>query len=204
MFTVFHRQACLAALLAGCWLPPYPAWAHQLRVFATADGDTISGAVYFAGGVKIAGAQIGLFDSQGTRLSETTSAEGGLFQFTVTRATDYRVVADAGDGHMAEFTLTADEFPDSPSQGNTGSTIETTGSASDPASHPASPVILSTDAQRALEHLIARQIRPLREQLDNYEQKVRWHDVLGGIGYILGLTGVAFFWLGYKRQSPKD
>ena len=40
---------------------------------------------------------------------------------------------------------------------------------------------------------MSRQIRPLREQLDRYEEKVRLHDILGGIGFIVGAMGLVLY-----------
>ena len=48
---------------------------------------------------------------------------------------------------------------------------------------------------------IDRQIVQLRKQIDGYEQKTRLHDVLGGLGYILGLTGLAYYFLGKKQKT---
>ena len=52
-----------------------------------------------------------------------------------------------------------------------------------------------------IERAVARQIGPVREQLVSYEDKVRWRDVLGGLGYILGITGLAL-WLRSGRDRP--
>ena len=42
---------------------------------------------------------------------------------------------------------------------------------------------------------------PLREQLDQYEEKTRLHDVIGGLGYIVGLMGIAFYLKGYAGND---
>jgi nickel transport protein len=42
----------------------------------------------------------------------------------------------------------------------------------------------------------------LREQLAGYEDTVRWHDMLGGLGHILGITGIACCLIArHNRQS---
>lgn len=64
-------------------------------------------------------------------------------------------------------------------------------------------VATATD-EAALENLItkavAQQIRPLREQLNAYEDQVRLRDIVGGIGYIVGLAGLAM-WLRRRQQD---
>jgi nickel transport protein len=52
----------------------------------------------------------------------------------------------------------------------------------------------------ALEAAIARQIRPLREQLDAAESRIRLHDLMGGIGTIFGLFG-CWAWLQSRRRG---
>jgi nickel transport protein len=53
-----------------------------------------------------------------------------------------------------------------------------------------------------IERAVARQVGPLREQLAGYEDTVRRHDVLGGLGYILGITGIACYLIArHNRQS---
>jgi nickel transport protein len=46
----------------------------------------------------------------------------------------------------------------------------------------------------AIELAVARQLRPLREELAAASSRTSLRDVLGGIGYILGLAGIALWW----------
>ena len=48
---------------------------------------------------------------------------------------------------------------------------------------------------------LTRQITELRKQINRYEERKRFHDVLGGIGYIVGLSGLAFYFLGVRRKQ---
>ena len=57
------------------------------------------------------------------------------------------------------------------------------------------------DLEARIERAIARQIGPLREELANYDDKVRWHDVLGGLGYILGITGLGCWLIERRRRA---
>ena len=55
------------------------------------------------------------------------------------------------------------------------------------------------DLRAVVEQAVREQVRPLREQLEAYEEKVRARDVIGGIGYILGAAGIAFYFLGVRK-----
>ena len=50
------------------------------------------------------------------------------------------------------------------------------------------------DLARLVEQAVARQVRPLREELLACQEQTRFRDVLGGLGYILGLAGLAAWW----------
>lgn len=54
----------------------------------------------------------------------------------------------------------------------------------------------------AIEQAVARAVRPLREQLALERERARLRDVLGGIGYILGLAGLWAWWRARDRDRP--
>jgi nickel transport protein len=159
----------------------------------------ILGQAYFVGGAKANGATIIISDAEGRELARLKPYQEGNFSHRVARRMDYRVVADSGDGHQASWTLRADEF----SPGLPGAVA-----AQAPASEQAAQG--NPDAARArdngqsvlgerLERAVARQIRPLREALQTHEERIRLRDILGGIGYIIGLAGLALWWSGRRR-----
>lgn len=162
------RFLTVSLLLAGL-VAAGPAWAHKMKIFATIEGDAIVGSAYFSPGGRVQDAEA-ILSVGGEDVARTRTGEDGSFRFALTRPGPYRIAIDGGDGHAAFFIL-ADSTP------------------------PATPAPLSTPASvsdAALEQAIARQIRPLREQIDAYEEKIRLHDILGGLGIIAGLAGVAF------------
>ncbi|MEE4379798.1 MAG: carboxypeptidase-like regulatory domain-containing protein [Candidatus Competibacteraceae bacterium] len=177
-----------------------PVAAHQLRLFATTEGTIIRGTVYFAGGKKVANVPVTAFNAEGLPLGETITDQQGEFTFTAQQRVNHHFIADTSDGHQAGFIVSAQVLPASLGA------LDSTTARSDPET-----TIITTDRiqhdpaelQAVVEKAIARQIGPLRQQLEAYEAKTRWHDVLGGIGYILGLTGIACYLLA-RRQSPPD
>lgn len=69
-----------------------------------------------------------------------------------------------------------------------GHVASTGGATVEPVSTPA------TDVEAA----VARQIRPLRLQLDAMEERARFSDIMGGIGTIFGVFGIAA-WIAARR-----
>jgi nickel transport protein len=162
-------------------------------VFAVAEGGVIEGRVY-AGGAGVPGAAVRVFDNQGVALGETVTAEDGAFMFQATAGIDHWIVVESGDGHREVVTVKAEELlAGGPSSLNPPDRSDET------------PVRISPEALQAMvEKAVARQVRPLREALHAYENRVRWHDVLGGVGYILGVAGIVFYLFGRRRRAGES
>ena len=173
----------------------HAASAHKMKVFAAADGAVVSGYVYFSPGGRAQDAAIIATIPDGTVIFHgRTDPEGG-FRFEAGQRTDLRIAADGGDGHEASFIVKAAELPEAlpalPPPGTTA-TVAVQPIIGQPII--GQPVTAQPSAELAalVEQSVARQVRPLREQLDAFQDAVQWHDVLGGIGYIIGLGGLAY------------
>ncbi|MHB1033192.1 MAG: hypothetical protein ACYC35_04120 [Pirellulales bacterium] len=184
-----------------------PTAAHQLNVFAVVQGRVVEGEVYFRGRVPAKQAKVEALAPDGKKLAEAVTDDAGKFSFTPKFRCDYRLVAEAGEGHGAEYVLSADELPgDLPPLGLAAARGGTTGEA--PPTSPAQPAAATTSAgatDQQLADLVARevgrQIAPLRKELNDYEQQIRFRDILGGIGYIFGVMGLVFYFLGSARKK---
>jgi len=195
----------LMAVALGGILQATPAAAHKLNVFAFAEGKTIRGEVYFRGRVPARNAKLTAFGPAGEKLAETTSDERGEFSFEARFHCDHRLVADSGDGHGTEFTVSAGELPDSLPlcQGHSGTAGGQSPQAAPPPDAAHTPLAIPKDEElkELIEVAVGKQVVALRRQLDRYEQRTRLRDILGGIGYILGLVGLAYYFLGLRKRG---
>jgi nickel transport protein len=176
----------LAFLLLGV----APAFAHKIKLFATAEGMSVAGYAYFSGGTRAQGADIAAHVGERQVFNGKTDDQGG-FRFTATESADHRLTVDSGDGHIAGFTIKAEEL----------------GKAAEAAAAPVTETAAETvndDGRLAalIEQAVARQIRPLREQLDAYQESARLRDALGGLGFIIGLGGLAYG-LDQRRKAQR-
>jgi nickel transport protein len=182
-----------------------PAFAHKVNVFATVEGRTIRGEVYFRGGAAAQNAKVEVLDPAGEKLAEATTDQQGKFSLEARYRCNYRLVADAGEGHAGEYTVEAGELPDDlPARGS--SATSTAGESPPPvvSPHPTAPAAPAADDARLkemLETAVAKQIGLLRRDLDRYQAEIRLRDILGGIGYIVGITGLLFYFLGIRRKG---
>ncbi len=187
-----------------------PAMAHKLILFANADGATIHGKAYFLGGAPAQDLAVTAYDPQNAQLATATTDQQGEFSLTASFRCDHRLVVETSDGHAAEFTLRADQLAaDLPPRGETTGSAPETHPSPGPAAHaePADPARPKSDAGAApcaeLRALRA-DVAALQEQLTHFENQARLRDLLGGIGYILGLAGIAFFFLGARRKQSAE
>lgn len=217
--SLWRQTGLLILVLLGAIGYATPAAAHKVTVFATADGKVIQGDVYFRGGEPARDVRVTAVGPQGETLGEAKTNEEGKFRIAVRFRCDHRLIADAGEGHGAEYTVRAEELPDDlPAPGGAeGSSNERSGE-SEPASsdghrkdetaQPGSTEGLRGAASR--EDLqgeiraLTRQIVELRRDLDEQRSQLRLQDVLGGLGYILGITGALFYFLGVRRKEKQS
>jgi nickel transport protein len=181
-----------------------PALAHKLKVFALVDGDHIAGSAYFVGGAKATGATITVTDADGNDLARLVPDAEGTFRYTPRDRIDHVIVADSGDGHLARWTLRAETLPAGLGASPPIDPVPAPSTLLPPApelSQPDPPAVVSEETIAAwVEQSVARQLRPLREQLEAHDARVRLQDVLGGIGYIVGLAGLGLWWYGGRRR----
>lgn len=205
---VVGRAAAVVPLLVG-WLLMVEASGHDIRMSARVENHHIVGKVYVRGGGAVKDATVTAFGPDNRKLAATQTDQEGFFRLPVRLRCDHRLLADAGDGHGAQFVIKASLLPE-----DLPTADEPSGDYAPQILQPASPehasALSPTDAQTtapghaaagadALKQLRA-EVDDLRQQLDQYRQRVRLLDVLGGVGYILGLTGIAHYWLSLRRN----
>jgi nickel transport protein len=180
-------------------LCPAPAFAHKLNVFATVEGKTIHGKAYFRGGAPAQNVAVKAFDPAGEEIGRATTDGQGRFSLDARFCCDYRLLVDAGEGHGGEYVVVAAALPtDLPPRGEVESPSAAADAHAAPPSDPPYPSSGAADGQQ-IESLRA-EIVQLQAEVGRYEQRVRLSDILGGIGYIVGLTGAAFYFLGLRRK----
>ncbi len=172
------------------------ALAHKTSVFAHAHGKEIHGEVIAGGDTPMSGARITAFGPLGEILGETVADDKGEFMLTVTQRCDWKIVA-SGDGHQASYTVLMDELP-----------ADLPAGASDTHDHAHDDGHTHDDGHAHTHELeqavgengdLPRQVLALRRDIEELRNELRWQDIIGGVGYILGLMGIAFYFLGSNR-----
>lgn len=200
-------RSILFLLLA---LLPCTASAHKISVFAYGEGDMIMGEASFHGGKGARNVEISVTDkATGSVITATHTNDNGQFSIPISdsmreKQADLLIVANAGEGHRNEWLLSAaDYLPES-------STSESRQEEPEPkpptppesTALKAPPQIDEALLRKIVAEEVGQQIGPLKRMLTRQaEHKPSLQDIIGGIGYILGLAGLAALMKSRKEKA---
>ena len=197
-----HLIAIMAAILL---LISPSAYAHKLNMFAYVEGNEIFAEGYFTDGKKAKNSTITVFDPEDNQLLQGTSDIDGQLSFTIPQQSDLRITVNAGMGHQAEYVLLKDELNDDADTPVTPSTPATVLADSNDrqltnGTTPSPVATLDNDAIRAeVERAVGKAIKPLMRELSSMRAEKSLADIIGGIGFIFGLLGVAMYFKSRKQ-----
>jgi len=189
-----------------------PALAHKVMIFAWVEGDTVHTQSKFSGGKKAKGALVTVFDTEGNRLLEGKTDENGEFSFKVPIKSGLKVVLNASMGHKAEWLIPAEEI-------TTVSVLKNNFPSSDLKTSPetisgltdvntAGKLLVSTSSgltkqeiKDLIDESLDRKLAPVINMLANLQDRGPGiTEIIGGIGYIFGLAGIALYFLSRRKK----
>jgi|GEM_PF-271341 hypothetical protein len=198
----------LAVLAAGLpltlalWAGPIqPASAHGVFIFAWDEGDRICTDSYFSKSSKVQGGTVTMRNAAGQVLqSGLTDKDGGLCLPRPARPEDLIFVIEAGEGHRAEFKLRAADLSNSiPTAASEAVAPEASGP---PSAGPEKTSEVEENLRRIVREELQTQLGPLRKALAESQrgQEPGLREIVGGLGWVAGLFGLAFWWTGRKKK----
>ncbi len=184
----------LCLFMACCWLFPTLSHAHKIRVFAWVAGDTVTVESGFSGGRPLIQGTVDVQNADtGTSLLQGNTNEKGIFTFSLAetvkeKGMGLRIIVSGGEGHRNEWLLQ----PENDLQSVGQDTKEITGADPGPEHITSSPGANDTETvTRILDQLLEEKLAPIRRSLAQAEeQKPKLTDILGAIGYLVGLAGI--------------
>jgi nickel transport protein len=185
--------AGVLAAVCAVWLAvPSASYAHKVTVFAWVDGDRVHTESKFSRGRMVQRGRILVYDTEGARLLEGETDEEGRFSFPLPQVTGLRVELDAGQGHRAEWSLNVGQSPQpQPTAASSpeGNTVP-----------PAVDAVTAAAVRQAVEEALEARLDPvIRLLLEARDPGPSMTEILGGIGYIIGLAGLAVY-VQYRRR----
>lgn len=153
----------------------------------------------FSGGKPARGAQVVVTENEtGKQLLSGKTDSRGLFSFHLpqTSASQLNIVIDSGDGHrnIWQYQLSAKSESTTP---------ETSNQPQHQASLDPDHIergLTEQDLTQIFDQVLEEKLAPIRRSLaENREKGPSLQDILGGIGYILGLAGIAAYMKSLKK-----
>lgn len=170
-------------------------FAHKVIIFAYVEGDRVYTESYFSDGKKCMNSKIEVFNNRGDKLLEGLTNGEGEFSFEVpSEDGDLKIVLTAGMGHRAEYSISADEI-----RGSTGLIKEESEEPLSIVSPETSSVDLK-EIQSIIEDTLDEKLKPIMREIKKFqEDKISSTEIIGGIGYIIGIFGIIAYFLSRKR-----
>lgn len=183
--------------------------AHNVTIFAWVEGEIVYTESKFSGGRKAKDAPIEVYDASGAKLLSGRTDENGEFSFKLPKKEELKIVLAAGMGHGNEWVLTAEDIAEAQSESSASASesepVAPANAVTAPDPLPTAEInVVEPDLQATLEKTLDKKLAPILKKLSHLEAKQTEGpgitEIIGGIGYIIGLMGLAAF-IHFKRKS---
>jgi nickel transport protein len=190
---------CIAAAAIFILVTALPCLAHKIRVFAWQEQDQVIAEAKFSGGRPALGVEVTVSDVANGEVLVTGSTDtSGRWTFPVPQNHQaVEVVVDGGDGHRASWALRLDTPalsvpPMSPAPASTADAPREM--PKDTGEALLTAPLNEAQLRELVSEVVAAELAPIKRALaESSESAPTLQDILGAIGYILGLAGIAAY-----------
>ncbi len=181
--------ACLSMIIMLCLVAV--AHAHKVNLFAYVDGNTIVTNSGYSRSNRVQGGLVEVREAAtGKLLLSGKTDKTGRFDFPVPEEAhrgkmDLQLLLKAGSGHQATWLVRYDEYGHGPAAVVSTEPDHT---------HETATVSPGTVSADEVERVVRRELAPVKQMLAGLQQAgPGLTEILGGIGYIIGLFGVVAY-----------
>lgn len=189
-----------------------PAFAHKVNVFAYAQDGKVHAEGYFVDGTKCKNSVIEVIDNKtGQKLLEGKTDADGRYSFDIPHASAMKLVLRAGTGHQNEYVLSEEEVRGAmplSKKGTEKQAGQQKSAAPEPKpmkkeqaagiQHATNPSVPTQDMEELVGKVVDSKLQPVMRilvKLQEQSEKPGLTEILGGIGYIIGIMGI----IGYLK-----
>jgi nickel transport protein len=197
-----------------------PAYAHKVNIFAYAQEGKVHAEGYFVDGTKCKNSIIEVIDNKtGQKLLEGRTDENGQYSFDIPRAVAMKLVLRAGTGHQNEYVLSEDEVRSAMplskkrTERQAGQQKSATADPNPLKTEQAAGIQSATnlpgptqDMEELVGKVVDSKLEPVMRillKLQEQSGKPGLTEIVGGIGYIIGIIGIIGYLKG-RAERRKD
>jgi nickel transport protein len=202
---------------ACCLLFVSLANAHKVNIYAYAEDGIVHSESYFVDGTKCKNSVLEVFDGRdGTKLLEGKTDEEGKFSFKIPKATSLKLVLHASMGHQADFTIGEDEVREAMGVKQTSKSPSVKVSSKSESSTSMKTQkketaeiselkgISESEIEAIVESAVDKKLQPVMRMLVKLQEssgKPGITEIVGGIGYIIGILGIVAYFKARKGMK---
>lgn len=171
--------------------------AHKVSIYAYAEDGKIYAEGYFVDGSKAKNSIIEVFDlKSGEKLLETKTDNNGEASFDIPKTGALKLILTASMGHKNDYVVPENEIrqamgekvtEDIPVEPEIKTGYEKTGKENE---------LNAKEVERIVERVVDKKLQPIKTILVQTHEtlsKPGLTEILGGIGYIIGLMGIILY-----------
>jgi len=194
-----------------------PSDAHKVNIFAYAQDGKVHAEGYFVDGSKCKNSLISIIDDKtGEKLIEGRTDDNGQYSFDIPRVASLKLILYAGTGHQNEYILSEEEIRGAmpaakkktekqPEQKKRGASEPKPIKSEQPAGVQTAmnPPTSSEDLEVVIGKVVDNKLQPVMRilvKLQEQSKKPGLTEILGGIGYIIGILGIIAYFKGKSRN----
>lgn len=194
------------------FLAPHTVFAHKLYVFAYEENGEIVCEATFSGGKAVQNSNVTITTPDKEIVARGTTDSKGIYRVPIPdlakkEHTDLTITVSPGDGHQGSWLLEATEYLPSLKQEKREERSENQPPASAFSSSKEPLHVSTTQAQCSIDDIrsvVAEELAPIKRTLAKDQlHTVTLQDILGGLGYILGLAGIAAYMNSKKKGERR-
>jgi nickel transport protein len=158
---------------------------HGMEIFVSIEADnTIAGQATYSGSAVVA-ADVRITDLQGNLLLMLKTDADGKFRFQAPARIDMTIEV-LHQGHRGVAQVLAVDL-------SAGEILQVADNS-----------LQAQELSSLIDQAVAKRITPLQREIAELKSEIRFQDILGGLGYIAGIFGAAFYFLGRRKQGSGE
>lgn len=185
--------------------PQQQLFAHKVNIYAYLSDGIVHSESYFADGSRCKNCTVEVFEKKtGKSLLEGKTDENGKFSFKAPPVDSLKLVLKAGAGHQGVYYLLIDKklLVDKPQK-----TMGAQDKYDDKTLAVVKEKCLSpAEVKMVVDEAVEAKLQPFISRLAMIEEsanKAGTREIIGGIGYIIGIAGIILYFISRKNYSNK-